>query len=118
MIIYSYTREMVDGKWNVNNDRDVDEKGVSVNLSDRIKENESIGLGFSKMAAKESVVDITFSSDLTADEKVILDKIVADHKTASGEINNQTVISMMSKNGTPYNVCVSDLGVLEVMSAS
>lgn len=113
---YNYSREKVNGHWDINNPLDVDGNGKSVTLFSRIEENKLITLKCESVNCKGEDAIISFASELKTDEKAALDATVAAHKTASGSINKQTALKMVSSNGSKFNVCVSNAGVLEVMA--
>lgn len=107
---YEYSREIVDGNYDINNPFDVDENGNPVSLFTRIEEGLP-GRGLTDVALSESTAIVAIDT-LTPDEKQALDEIVAAHKAAAGTLNQQTSMNLMSENGTLYMLYVDNDGNL------
>ena len=76
---YTYTREIVNDKWDINNPVRVDEEGNQIYLAKEIES--AIPEKRFKIFCEESVCDSEFQEELSGTEKTQLDVVVADHKS-------------------------------------
>lgn len=79
---HTYDRALVDGVWDIDNPKDVDESGNPVRLVKRI-ESALPSKAFSLRCDADQCV-LSFVDDLTAGEITTLDATVSAHKAASG----------------------------------
>ena len=78
MTPYNYLRELVDGKWNINNQYRVDGNGDQIQIVEEIKT--AIPGKFPNMVAKDENVTFEFAGDLSAGQHTTLTQVVNDHK--------------------------------------
>lgn len=113
---YSFTREIVNGSYNVDNPLDVDANGQAVSLSKRI-EAALPGKTFSVMMSGTDVT-VTFSQALSGGEQTTLTSTVSTHKAAAGTPSQQTYKDFLSPNGTIYYIGINNSGVVEVRDSN
>jgi len=79
MATYQYTRDLINGGYNINNPLRVDGEGNPIRLSQEIKEVPEFVHKFNVKMNGEAC-DIVFAFDLSAPQKIQLDTIVSNHK--------------------------------------
>lgn len=110
---YNYTRELVDGVYNIDNPRDVDADGEPVRLACRVKE--ALPNKTFNMKIDGTDVVICFEAELTTEEKNTLDTTVANHKSATGTANCQSCYPIISPDGTFFKIVVENDGTLKAI---
>jgi len=75
---YSYTRELVNELYNINNIQRIDVNLNNIYLSSEIES--ALPNKVFKIICIEDVCEIDFLVELTTEEKIILDNIVNNHK--------------------------------------
>ena len=75
---YTYSREIVNDAWNIDNPARVDQEGSQIYLSQEI--GEALPNMLFKLFCAGSVVDIIFDNELTEGQKSTLDTVVSNHK--------------------------------------
>lgn len=78
MIEYTYSRELVDGDYNINNPARLDEFGNQIRITSEI-EAALPGLFFKVKCSGENVT-ISFNDPLTEEQHDLLDTVVSNHK--------------------------------------
>ena len=78
MYEYNFTRELVNGRYNIDNKERIDGEGNQIYLFKEIKT--SFPTNLFKILCNGSSVKISFVNELTEPEQNILSTIVNDHK--------------------------------------
>lgn len=76
--IYTYSREIVNGYWNIDNKERVDGEGNQIYLAKEVEQN--IPNEEFKMFANEDICFFDFVNELTNEQKDVLDTTVSNHK--------------------------------------
>ena len=79
MTIYNYTRDLVNGAYDINNIARVDAEGKQISLSSEISAVPAFAHKFN-IICNGTGCDIDFNFTLSAPEKTQLDTIVSNHK--------------------------------------
>lgn len=79
MADYNYTRELVDGRYNINNKFHVDGSGNTIPLSKDIMDEVTLPSDVT-LSMSGSNCTITFGGILTDPQKTTLDTVVTTHK--------------------------------------
>jgi len=79
MFEYSYTRDLVDGRYNINNEARVDGEGEQITLWSEIKAA-SFASKLCGIKCSGDTAKVCTSEELTGAEQTELDTIVSDHK--------------------------------------
>jgi len=78
MIVYSYSREIVDGVYNIDNQYKVDSEGNIIRLATIIKDN--LPNKNFKVCCHASVCKVVFENPLSSEEISLLDTLVYNYK--------------------------------------
>lgn len=108
MAEYKYVRKIVNGDYDINNPYDVDMNGNSVTLFTRIM-NALPDDNLSAVILDGEVATVVID-ELNDNDLIILNDTVAAHIAAAGEINYETSIKLISRNGTNYEIYVDNDG--------
>lgn len=110
MYSYLYNRTLENNNWNINNTKDVDANGNSVPLAFRINADATIGNKLDSVVLNENNATVKMISELSPEEKTILDNIVLTHINANGIINYTTYNIYIADDGKIYNTYVDNNG--------
>ena len=83
MVEYEYTRELVNGVWNINNPERKDTEGNQIYLANEVAE--AIPNKKFRLNCEGEVATFIFETELTTEEKTTLDTTVQNHKDNSEE---------------------------------
>ena len=79
MSTYEYSRELVNGAYNINNLERIDGESNQIRLFKEVLDEGSLPDAF-EIICNETLCTFIFSSDLTGQQETTLNNIVSDHK--------------------------------------
>ncbi len=83
MATYNFERELVEGRYNIDNKYCIDGEGKRVPLAKEIQEDETLPDSV-KVICKGADCDVIFDVTLDSGQETTLNTIVADHKAHTG----------------------------------